>query len=119
MTIEASNLTNSEYYKLNGTLSAERIESLLDIETINVKDVVSRASCYISEAIQPFSAEDFLSDVIKDVNRLIKDLRGNNRVELQRILENLDDVAQCTFNAVENSDDLLDKARHALDGLDL
>lgn len=46
-----------------------------------------------------------LSDAIKDINRLIKDLRGDNRTELRKILEKLDD--------------LLNKAQFILNQLDL
>lgn len=90
MTIEATNLTNAEYYRLNGTLSAERIEELLDLDVAREK--VSDPSAYIEEASGCYPAEDFLEHIMKQVRAVAKRVRGENRDDLDQIILDLEDL---------------------------
>jgi hypothetical protein len=89
MTIEATNLTNKEYYRLNGTLSEERIEALLEID-VNVDG--SSPAAYIDEAMGTFPNEDFLEHIIKKVREVAKRVRGDNKDDLDQILLDLEDL---------------------------
>jgi hypothetical protein len=107
MTIEATNLTNEEYYRLNGTLSAERIESLLNI-TANVDD--SSPAAYIEEAMGTFPKEDFLESVIKKVRAVAKRVRGDNKDDLDQILLDLEDLQSSVNNNSDYGRSELDNA---------
>lgn len=64
--MQFSNMSNAEFFKHNGTLSAERIEELLDLEDKVVNDVFKELSDECREA-KPSIEEDFLSDVVEDM----------------------------------------------------
>ena len=48
--------------------------------------------------------------VVDKLHALAKNLRGQNRETLIGIIESLDDIAQCTFNAADYGRDELKKA---------
>jgi len=107
--IEASNMTYAEYYHLNGMLSAERTESILStLDAAQALDVREYAS-YAQEAQGGFPAEDFLSEVIEELQAMAKRLRGDNKDSLQHIISKLDDIAQCQFNAADYGREQLHK----------
>ena len=70
----------------------------------------SGIDAHIQEARCQYPAEDFLHSVTDDLLALAKNMRGPNRAELLRIIEALDDLAQCTLNASEYGRSELDKA---------
>jgi hypothetical protein len=63
-----------------------------------------------------FISEDFLSEVIDDLQIIAKNLRGDNRAKLQHIIEKLDDIAQCTMNSVDYSNGQLKQALKSIKG---
>jgi hypothetical protein len=70
---------------------------------------------HVNEACCQFPAEDFLEGVKDRLHELSKRVRGDNKSELMGIIEALDDIAQCTFNAADYGRDELRKAIKALD----
>ena len=107
-----SNLTAEESLRLYGRLSRSMVEDLLE-RSQGLEDAQG-AEAHIQEAMAQFPAEDFLSPIIERLNELRKNLRGANKEELGCIIESLDDLAQCTFNAVDYGRDEL---RKALEGI--
>lgn len=92
----ASNLTPREAYRLNGSLSTELIESLLDnAEAVSNAEGVS---AHVQEALGCFPKEDFLASFIDDLYRLSKRLRGENKAEALSLIEKAEDLQQCVFN---------------------
>lgn len=89
-----SSMTNDEAFTMYGTLPADRIEALLEIEDIDVSGAITD----IQEAACQFPAEDFLSEQMDALHDLAKKLRGDNKERLLHILQCLDDVTQCTSN---------------------
>lgn len=90
------NLTHAEQYRINGTLSAEAIESLLD--TSEALEKAEGVTSQLSEALGCYPAEDFLASFIEDLHNLSKRLRGDNRDEALRLIESAEDLQQCVFN---------------------
>lgn len=101
MTIESSNLTHKEYFHLNGALSVERqeeiLESLVDHESMNVQEYAP----YAQEASGQYPAEDFLAEHVSDLWALSKRLRGDNKQELTKIIQSIEDALQCQVYATE------------------
>ena len=97
--IESSNLTHAEYFHLNGQLSTERTEQLVtELEQAQSFDVREFAS-YAQEATAGYPSEDFMHEQVSDLHYFAKRLRGDNKQELLRIIEAIDDALQCQFNA--------------------
>jgi len=94
-----SNLTPKERYRLTGTLDAEQIEELLGVE--DKLESISGVDAHVKEAMTQYPEEDFLSGPIARLHELAKSVRGENRQKLLSIIEQLDDIAQCTFNAAD------------------
>ena len=99
--IDASNMTHEEYFRVNGKLSEQRTEQLLStLDEAQAFDVREFAS-YAQEAQAGFPEEDFLADVISDLHYLAKNMRGDNKKQMLHIINKLDDIAQCQFNAAD------------------
>lgn len=105
-------LTPREHLKLHGALPASQLEDLIDWRE-RTEDVAD-STAYLDEARGQFPAEDFLSGPIERLHAIAKRLRGDNRSDLLAIIESLDDVAQCTFNAADYGRSELDKAKASL-----
>ena len=90
MTHESSNLTNAEYYKLNGSLSKERISDLLDKDSAFDAGHIENAQTKIEEARNCFPDETTLSGSVSDLNALLKDLCGKNKEILSQIIKELE-----------------------------
>lgn len=110
-----SSMTNSEAFTMHGTLPADRIEGLLEMEALIGDASIPGAITDIQEAACQFPAEDFLSEQLDALHDLAKKLRGDNRERLLHIIECLDDVAQCIFNASEFGREHLSKAESVLE----
>lgn len=90
--------TAEEFYRLNGYLSRDYAEPLLDAQ--NKLESVSGVDSYIQEAMGQYPAEDFLSEIVSDLHALAKRMyKGDNKTELLRIIESMDDALQCQSNA--------------------
>lgn len=92
-----TNLTNEEYFRLHNTLPVDRIAELLD-ENANK---VERDEIPFDDILAQFPEEDFTSTIETRLQELAKRLRGDNRAELLSIIESLQDLAQCQFDATE------------------
>lgn len=100
--MEASSLTNAEYFRLNGALNTERIEALLDLEAVDNEKPDS-----VGDVAAGFPAEDFLASSISSLLNLSKRLRGENKAELQACIENLEELALTTCQSTEYGRDEL------------
>lgn len=85
MTFTATNLTDAEYFKLNGALSADRIESLLFISE-GLGGKLSGIQTKITEAHGCFPNEDEYDKIVDRLRRLQDNLRGNNKEILDKII---------------------------------
>ena len=92
-----SSLSPQETYRMHGKVSRAQLEELLDAQekAADLDDVKVK----VEEGMTQFPAEDFLEGIKNRMFELSKKLRGANKEELQGIIEQLDDIAQCTFNA--------------------
>ncbi len=109
-----SNLTHRELFRLHGTLPPERVESLLDDIDAGAAVDVAGALIHISEARGQFPAEDFASEIVSQLQALRANLRGANRDKLGQIIESLEDLLQCQFNATDYGLDELHQAELCL-----
>ena len=82
--------SDSEVFRMTGTLPESRIEKLLE-KTANIRDLSDEARA-IDDIKAGLPSEDFLFHVKERLNRLAKNLRGNNREELAGIIEVLDEI---------------------------
>lgn len=85
------NLTHKEYFHLHGALPDSRIEQLidenLDLEGKNIGEWKST----LFEAKAQFMDEDFLSKEVSMLQALVKNLRGDNRATLSKIIEHIEE----------------------------
>ena len=79
---------NSEIYRVTGTLPAERIEALLELDSVDLSGVI----VHIQEARGSFPGEDSLASIIEDLTALAKHMRGENQKELRSIIERADSL---------------------------
>jgi len=107
------NLTPREAYRINGQLSPECIESLLDYQESIAG--CENVSAQVSEALGCFPAEDFLASFIEDLHALSRNLRGANREEALRLIESAEDLQQCVFNEGDYGRSELREARKTLE----
>ena len=116
--IDSHEMTHSEYLRLNGTLSQERIEQLVTLQEESglLAEGIDSAKVHIEEGMTQFPAEDFLEPIKSRLVELQKNLRGRNREELSGIIEALDDLAQTTFYGADYGRNELHKAVQALSG---
>lgn len=109
----ASNMTNSEYYALNGTLSVERIEAILDAEEFSPR--IEEAISDINEAMNPFNSEDFLCSTLDRILKIKKMTRSSAIAdELSALYGSLEDLQQVTFYAMQHQKEKLNEALSAL-----
>lgn len=88
--IDATNMTHEEYYRLNGTMSTERIESLLDAKT--EEQLVSFYDDSIDHTHEIASAtlpEDFLDELQDSLEELLGELGGQNLETLKLAIDQL------------------------------
>lgn len=102
MSIEASNLSNKEYFNLNGTLSAERIEDLLDREE-SFKGLAQEAIDELEQFTTQNEAET-LSEVADDLYTIAQDEElpegvADRILELVKRLNDATQIIEQTENA--------------------
>lgn len=105
-----SNMNNAEAYRLLGTLPADRIEALLDIEAIDV----SGAIVHIEEARGCYPAEDVMSETLQAMRDLRCNLRGNNKALMDSIISMVEDLETELRQSAEYGADELRKALEVL-----
>lgn len=113
MNINHSNLSAREHLNLNGRVPRDMLEALLDRE--DRLTALDGLEAHISEALGCFPAEDFLNPIKELLVSLHKNLRGANKDKLAGIIEDLDDLAQCTFYESDYGRDELRKAKTAIE----
>ena len=84
-------------------------------ETNDYQESLSDIQNYIQES-KGFPAEDFLQDIIEQVQDLMPKTGGKIDA-FKRILEALDDIAQTTMYATEYSREQLNKAEAVIEAL--
>ncbi len=86
---EISNLSLREKFRLNGTLSPDDIERLLDLEELPER--IKSARIYISEAEGCYREESFLGLQRSALSKLHSNLRGANKETLGEIIKSIND----------------------------
>ena len=112
MTIYATNMTHAEYFRVNGTLPAERIEALLDIAS-NEDQFIGNWVDTIQEARGCYVPEDFLQSRITELQALAKSMRGANRQALFDIVARIEDDIREQVQSSEYGADELGKILRA------
>lgn len=108
-------LTDAEYFRIHGTLPADRIEDMLHLGT--AANELKGAQAHIQEARAQYPDEDFLSDVESDLQDIIRSTRGATRDRLKALAAKLEDIAQTTFYASDYGRDELRKLDKLLEAL--
>ena len=110
------NMTANEHYQVNGTLSDQHIQKLLDVDHILQGVVDCRIE--IDDAISSFPEEDFMSNIIdrltnlkKNLSNLKKNLRGDNKEELSSIIDDIEDVVTSTMQSTEHGIEKLNSVK--------
>lgn len=109
------NLTPKEFFRVHETLPAAEIEKLLDAAN-DVNNILG-IEAYMREALGCFTAEDMLSNHVRDLHQLTKTLRGDNKEQLLGIIDSLEDFLQCQFNQADYGRDELRKAIAVIENL--
>lgn len=111
--INSSGMSNAEFYRLNGTMTDERIETLLGAEAAAADrgSVVSD----LDEVKAGFPDEDCASALIDRMQQLAKRLRGDNRTELLALVDGLLTLQTSLANNAECGCEKLKDAIRALD----
>lgn len=110
-----SNMSHREAFKLTGSLPMDRIELLLDkADTLeNLEDVPGE----ITEAKAGFPDEDCLQDIIKQLQVLQKNLRGDNRTTLGVVIEQVEERQTSLMQSSEYGLEKLNSALSMLKGV--
>jgi len=101
-------LTAEEEFRLTGTLSAKKIEVLLDFEAM--AQALAGVENRLLDAKAQFPSEDFLSGALLRLQALAKRVRGSNRTELLEIIESLVQIQSQQFQSSEHGISELDEA---------
>lgn len=89
------------YGRIEGDVAVELLDAYLQIEALDGLDDT------VKEAMGCFPGEDVLEEQIRDLHVLMKNMRGGNKEELDRILSRI----------IEARCELLDNATHGRDEL--
>lgn len=97
-------LTNEEYYKLNGTLTPERIEKLIDYEE-KVKEITKKITRFCDENHNTYFQEEKSWGIVQEFDELLYQLELDTNktiiIEFRDRLEGLIDsscIAECQVN---------------------
>jgi hypothetical protein len=108
-----SNMTNEELFRLTGTLTAARIETLLDMGA-KADRLSSCADCLV-EARSQYPDEDFLQAVISDIQYLASKIRGGNKDFANQCADKLLQIQQEIAQNGEYGTEQLNKALRVID----
>ena len=106
-------LTHREHFKLHGGRPIAAIEALLD--TAEDAEDMCEIEAHISEAAGQFPEEDFLHEHVKRLTALQKCVRGDNKVEVESILADLEDALDTMRKATEYGREELKLAQVEID----
>jgi len=86
--IDSTNLSNAEYFRLNGNMSNDRIESLLELEAVSKEINLDNLSASLEEISGAFPNEDFAEDIIWELEQLAATLNDERVYRILSTLEN-------------------------------
>lgn len=113
-----SGLSPREEFNINGRLSRQTVEQMLDdrdaVDLDAAASELDDALTSLKEGGGCFPGEDFLSDLIRDMNALKKSLRGNNRSLLDDMITQTEQLQTEVFQTTEYGRDELDKSQKSL-----
>lgn len=95
------NLSPEEHYRLHGRIADCHAIELLNAY-VKIKAVADIGE-YLDESKGGFPSKDFISDVIEDVSQLRAHVRGENKKDLQSILDKLNKLAKTHRQSSEYS----------------
>lgn len=107
--IDSANMTHEEFYRVNGTLTPERIDSLLDEQSNLESFDVREFTAYAQEARGCYIGEDFAQEHLDDLRDIAKRLRGDNRNSLLMLIDRLQDSVKEAVGNAEYGASELDK----------
>lgn len=109
-----SNMTPKEEFRLNGTLCESTIEALiLEHEDTQEADIKG-AKTYIKEAKGCYASEDFLTTPVRDLQTVANRVRGQNKLMLLDIIQQLQNIENEIRQSGEYGSDELRKALDCL-----
>lgn len=103
--IDSSQITNSEFVKLNGCLTLERIEPLLDVEQAYTQ--ILEGDSLLDEVEGSFPKEDFAAKIIGALHTLAKRMRGDTKDTLLGIISDLEEKQMEIYRETEHGRDNL------------
>lgn len=109
-------LTDTEYFRMHGTLPVDRIESLIEIAPKACEAV--KGIAHLDEARASFPGEDFmenLAELIRDVHKRVK---GDNKIQLGYALELVENIRSEVSNSADYGRDELRKLRAILGAME-
>jgi hypothetical protein len=107
-------LSDEEHLRYNGTLPLERQEAIIG-DGAHVAEIQD-AACYITDALAQFPDEDFLTEVIREIEVVENSVRGENKKALRAVIEKLTDMELAQARATEEAVDLLGKLTTIIEG---
>jgi len=116
--VDPHSLTAEENYRINGVLTTFQIEECLDaLESVErIPDIDS----HIQEASVQYPEEDFLADIISNIQTIADRLRkGDNKDDLNEQIEALTELQSSVNQSAEQGRDELDKARKEMEAMEL
>lgn len=109
------NLSPEEHFRLRGHIANQHAEMLLD--SLGKVEKLDGLENYLQEAKGGFPDEDFLAGVIDDVRCLLKNVRGDNKKNLEDILKKLNELSEIQVQSTEYSLEQIVEVQKALNSL--
>lgn len=109
MTQNYSWMEPEEHYQAFGTVTEKQLEQLIDKSRLLDAVPIYEIDGTVSEVTGCFPEEDFLDTIVDRLTVLRKNLRGNNRNDIDEILEMLDTIITETQQSTEYGVDELRK----------
>lgn len=103
--IDSYNMSNEEFYRVNGTLTPARIDAMFS--KVDEAEAWEDLTPCIQEAKSCFIDEDFLQSTVLRLQEFAKRLRGDNRQDLLKIVEDMEhDIGQAIASAEYGASEL-------------
>lgn len=113
-----SNFSHEEYYKINGNLSPKRIEDILDKQAnLPAHEALNTVRGEIQESQVCGIGEDILTDIITDVEYLVKWCKGENKSVAMNLLEKLRQMEIHVQSTLEYHNEKVASAIECLDNI--
>lgn len=103
--LDSINMTHEEFYRVNGTLTPERIDSMFN--KCDEAEAWQDLTPCIQEARSCFIEEDFLQNHIQQLQAFAKRRRGDNKAVLLDLIECMEgDITQAIASAEYGASEL-------------